>query len=216
VYFSAYPSGDSKIRYGLFWRKDFVVKPRLAWNYGDQVGVSRVIPVLAIWRLMKKVCALRIFLCVLPLLAVAVVGVAQTEAQKNAVAPDALFQTVSALDTKLFDAYNHCDLDTLGAMVSDDLEFYHDKTGLSVGKPIFIEAIKNNICGKVHRELVRGTLEVYPLNGYGAVEIGVHRFTHPGLDDELGQAKFITLWQNKNGVWKVTRVISYDHGPVQK
>ena len=114
-----------------------MVKPRLAWNYGDQVGVSRVIPVLAIWRLMKKVCGLRIFLCVLPLLAVAVVGVAQTEAQKNAVAPDTLFQTVSALDTKLFDAYNHCDLDTLGAMVSDDLEFYHDKTGLSVGKPIF-------------------------------------------------------------------------------
>jgi hypothetical protein len=43
----------------------------------------------------------------------------------------------------------------------------------------------------------------------------VHRFTHPGLDNELGEAKFITLWQNKNGVWKVTRVISYDHAPVR-
>lgn len=137
-------------------------------------------------------------------------------ARKNTVAPDPLFQTISALDTKLFDAYNHCDLDTLGAMVADDLEFYHDKTGLSVGKQVFLDAIKNNICGKVHRILVPGTLEVYPLKGYGAVEIGVHRFTHPGIDNELGEAKFITLWQNKDGSWKITRVISYDHEPVRK
>lgn len=154
----------------------------------------------------------QIALLVLSVLAASGVGMtAQTPETKSAATPNALFQTVSALDTKLFNAYNKCDLNTLGAMVSDDLEFYHDKTGLSVGKPIFIEAIKKNICGKVHRELVPGTLEVYPLNGYGAVEIGVHRFTHPGLDDDLGEAKFITLWQNKNGVWKVTRVISYDH-----
>lgn len=141
---------------------------------------------------------------------------AQTPETNSTATPSALFQTVSVLDTKLFNAYNKCGLDTLGAMVSDDLEFYHDKTGLSVSKPNFIEAIKKNICGKVHRELVPGTLEVYPLNGYGAVEIGVHRFTHPGLDDGLGEAKFIMLWQNKNGVWKVTRVISYDHESLRK
>ena len=59
-----------------------------------------------------------------------------------------------------------------------------------------------------------GTLEVYPLNGYGAVEIGVHRFYHPYEQDhgEVGEAKFIHVWQNKDGVWKITRVISYDHG----
>jgi hypothetical protein len=38
--------------------------------------------------------------------------------------PD-LTSTVTALDAKLFAAYNTCDLDTLGAMVADDLEFYH-------------------------------------------------------------------------------------------
>jgi len=58
-------------------------------------------------------------------------------------APDSLFQQVQALDTKLFAAYNHCDLATLSSMVSDDLEFYHDKTGLAVGRQVFIEAIKN-------------------------------------------------------------------------
>jgi hypothetical protein len=128
---------------------------------------------------------------------------------------DPLFKTVQGLDSKLFDAYNHCDLVTLGAMVADDLEFYHDKTGLSVGKDPFIAAIKQNICGKVERSLVPGSLEVYPLNGYGAVEIGVHRFSHPGHPEEgTGEAKFVTLWQNKNGSWKVTRAISYDHEPV--
>jgi ketosteroid isomerase-like protein len=126
--------------------------------------------------------------------------------------PDPLFLTIKSLDAKLFDAYNHCDLGTLAAMVSDDLEFYHDQTGLSVGKAPFLAAIKQNICGKVQRELLPQTLEVYPLKGYGAVEIGIHRFHHPGhSEDGVGDARFVMLWQNKSGAWKITRVISYDH-----
>ena len=144
------------------------------------------------------------------LLALLAAGTLRIHAQ-SAAQPDPLFQTIQSLDTKLFDAYNNCDLTTLGNMVSDDLEFYHDQTGLSVGKAPFLAAIKQNICGKVHRTLLPNTLEVYPLNHYGAVEIGIHRFTHPGIDDNMGDARFITIWQNNNGTWKVTRVISYDH-----
>jgi ketosteroid isomerase-like protein len=130
---------------------------------------------------------------------------------------EALTQTVAALDTKLFDAYNHCDLKTLGAMVSDDLEFYHDQTGLMVGKAPFLAAIQQNICGKVERTLVPGSLEVYPLKGYGAVEIGVHRFHRLGHPEDIGgEAKFVTVWQNKDGVWKITRAISYDHESLTK
>jgi len=137
----------------------------------------------------------------------AVRGEAQAVAQ-----PDSLFVTIKSLDAKLFDAYNHCDLTTLGAMVSDDLEFYHDQTGLSVGKAAFLTAIKQNICGKVQRELLPQTLEVYPLKKYGAVEIGIHRFHQPVQPDaNVGDAKFIMLWQNNDGTWKVTRVISYEH-----
>jgi hypothetical protein len=124
---------------------------------------------------------------------------------------DPLYKTVAGLDTALFDAYNNCQLDKLGSLVAEDLEFYHDKTGLAVGRELFVNAIKNNICGKVHRELVPGTLEVYPIEGYGAVEIGVHRFTHPNDPHELGEAKFVTLWQHKDGSWKITRAISFDH-----
>jgi Domain of unknown function (DUF4440) len=63
---------------------------------------------------------------------------------------------------------------TLADMVDDNLEFYHDKTGLSLGKSSFITAIKNNICHKFKRELVVSTLEVFPLQDYGAIEVG-HR-----------------------------------------
>lgn len=130
---------------------------------------------------------------------------------------DNLFATVAALDTKFFDAYNHCDLATLSAMVSDGLEFYHDQTGLTVGKQPFLDAIKSNICGHTQRTLVQGSLQVYPLKGYGAVEIGVHRFHHPtepGLG--VGEGKFITLWEYKDGTWKISRAISYDHENVKQ
>ncbi len=147
----------------------------------------------------------------LPLLAIPVLMSGQSSAP-----PDPLFKTIQSLDTQLFDAYNRCDLKALAALISDDIEFYHDQTGLSVGKEPFLAAIRQNICGKVQRTLVPDSLEVYPMKGYGAVEIGVHRFHHPGHPEDVGEAKFITLWQNRNGVWKVTRAISFDHAPAAK
>src|SRR5580693_8910945 len=79
-----------------------------------------------------------------------------------------LTQAIAALDKQLFDAYNTCNIEKLGTFVTDDLEFYHDKTGLAVGKQPFLDAIKSNICGKTQRTLVPGTLEVYPLANFGA------------------------------------------------
>jgi len=131
----------------------------------------------------------------------------------KAAARDALYQTISQLDKQVFDAIDRCDMRAEESFWADDAEFYHDKNGLLVGGSQIVDAIKNNLCGKVKRELVPGTLEVYPLGDYGAVEIGVHRFLHPYEQDHgvVGQAKFIHVWQNKGGVWKITRVISVDH-----
>jgi hypothetical protein len=124
---------------------------------------------------------------------------------------DSLFGMIKSLDAKLFSAVNSCDIAVLGSMVSDDLEFYHDQTGLSVGKGKFLADVKQNLCGKVQRSLIENTLEVYPLNGYGAVEIGIHRFHHPNEPDNIGDAKFVHIWHNDNGTWKLARVISYEH-----
>jgi hypothetical protein len=126
---------------------------------------------------------------------------------------DPLYEIIASLDTTLFDAANRCALDKLGTLIADDLEFYHDRSGLAVGKQVFLDSVKNNTCGKMIRELVPGSLEVYPLGQYGAVEIGIHRFHHPGHDGvwPVGEAKFIHIWQHKDGAWKLSRVISYSH-----
>lgn len=126
-----------------------------------------------------------------------------------------LTRTITALDAEMFDAYNRCDLEKIGTFFTEDLEFYHDQTGLSRTRQALVDAVKQNICGKVRRDLVPGTLKVYPLKNYGAVEFGEHRFCDPKkkakCDEESGIAKFVMLWQNQDGQWKITRVISYDH-----
>ena len=142
------------------------------------------------------------------------VFVVRAEAQSlpGATPENELFRTVASLDSALFDSYNRCDLKKFTSFLVDSIEFYHDQTGLMVGAQNVAEAVRKNICGKVVRELVRGTLKVYPMNGYGAVEIGAHRFHPPNVEPtEPGAAQFIMLWQNKDGVWKITRVISFDH-----
>jgi len=141
------------------------------------------------------------------------VSAQSTPPAKEPAGPGELFQTISQLDKQVFEAINRCDMQTEASFWSNDAEFYHDKTGLMVGGQQIVQAIKNNLCGKVKRELVPGTLEVYPLEGYGAVEIGVHRFLHPWEQDHgvVGEAKFIHVWQHKDGTWRITRVISIDH-----
>lgn len=123
----------------------------------------------------------------------------------------------AALDAALFDSYNKCDLGRFESFFVDDVEFYHDQGGVTRGKKALTESVRNNICGKTTRELVAGTLKVYYMKGYGLLETGVHRFHHPGHEEMgIGEGQFIHLWQYKDGAWKITRVISYDHHPAAK
>jgi hypothetical protein len=125
-----------------------------------------------------------------------------------------LDKAITALDTRLFDAYNHCDLQTFDSLLADDVEFYHDQGGVTLGRQKLTESVKNNICsGDTQRVLVPGTLKIYYMKGYGAMEMGVHRFLHPKSETSngTGEASFVQLWQYKDGNWKLTRVLSYDH-----
>jgi hypothetical protein len=163
---------------------------------------------------MKKL--LPLSLLVLLLVSLAVPAAAQT----RGAAPDSeLYRKIAALDAKLFEAFNNCKLDVFEELFAADAEFYHDQSGVTVGSKAITETVRKNICGgAVRRELVPGTLEVHPMHGYGALQTGVHRFTHPGKDDvqPVGEAQFAHLWQLKDGVWKITRVISYDHRALEK
>jgi hypothetical protein len=129
-----------------------------------------------------------------------------------------LDNAITELDRLLFDAYNHCDLKTFDSLLADDVEFYHDQGGVTLGHAALTESVKNNICtGDTQRVLVPGTLKIYHMKGYGAVEIGVHRFVHPKTEatNGTGEARFVHLWQYQNGAWKLTRALSYDHHSVR-
>ena len=122
----------------------------------------------------------------------------------------AFYDNIVRLDSMFFSAYNRCDIEVMDSLMSEDLEFYHDKGGFSNSKKETMEAVKKNICGKVTRELLQGSIEVYEIKGYGAVQIGFHGF-HNNQEKETGPthfSKFIQLWRFDNNSWKLTRVIS--------
>jgi hypothetical protein len=127
---------------------------------------------------------------------------------------DALSRTIASLDTKVFDAYNTCDLKTFGGYFSEDVEFYHDNAGLMTSRDAVVDATRRNICHKVRRELV-GSLEVYPIKDYGAMEVGSHRFCQIDTGKCVGVGKFLNIWRYKDGQWQMTRVVSYDHHAIE-
>ena len=135
-----------------------------------------------------------------------------------------LFKTLKANDSLLFDvSFNTCNTQVLESLIADDLEFYHDQGGITNSKSEFMKVMKNGICNpdnptKSRRELVEGSLEVYPLykNGqlYGAIQNGMHRFFEKVGDNPETKgsiAKFSHLWIKQDNSWLVTRVFSYDH-----
>ena len=88
-----------------------------------------------------------------------------------------LTATILHLDSAFWNAYNNCDTAQFKNFVTDSVEFYHDKGGITLGAKALIESLNKNICGNVNsrirREAVAGTVKVYPMqNGneiYGAV-----------------------------------------------
>lgn len=127
---------------------------------------------------------------------------------KDSVTQQLLYNTITGLDSIFFDSYNNCNLETQASLLSDSIEFYHDKGGLTTSKKDLVAAVKNNICGKVRRELVKGSIEVSPIPGYGAVEMGEHRFYNIEEASLSRPGKFVMIWKYSNGKWQITRVIS--------
>ncbi len=126
-----------------------------------------------------------------------------------------LYDTIAHLDSVFFNAFNTRNFDQLKTLISENLEFYHDLGGVTNYNQN-MDAFKKTFESdrRVRRELVAGTLEVYPIKNYGAVETGTHRFyaTEKGQQEKLSsEAKFVQLWQQENGGWKITRIISYGH-----
>jgi Domain of unknown function (DUF4440) len=131
-------------------------------------------------------------------------------------AGDSLSRKIGELDAAVFDAYNRCALKAFGDFIAPDVEFFHDNAGLMLGRAKVVDATEKYICGKVRRELVAGTLRVYPIKDYGAIAVGEHRFCETPTNECVGIAKFTNVWRSENGTWQMTRILSYDHQAIKR
>ncbi|WP_190809186.1 nuclear transport factor 2 family protein [Flagellimonas sp. S3867] len=120
-----------------------------------------------------------------------------------------LYKTIVELDSIYFNAYNSCDMEQQGKMYAKDIEFYHDMGGLQTSKEDLLGSIEENICGKVTRQLVKGSVEVHPINNFGAIEIGLHKFyNNQEPNEESKPSKFIIIWKQNEAQWQISRVVS--------
>lgn len=125
------------------------------------------------------------------------------------------------MDSVFWLHYNQCDVEGMMSFIAADFEFYHDKNGITKGLEKFEATTKNNLCNnpnwRLRRDVVPGSVSIYPLGQYGAIIRGEHVFyivengEPPRLD---GQANFTHVWlKQADDSWKMARVLSYDHRP---
>lgn len=131
-------------------------------------------------------------------------------------------QAVRAADARYWQAYNACDMAAMGELLTDDVEFYHDRTGLTAGRPAVLDSLRNGPCASprtmtLRREAIENSIRFHPLAGGFALLSGAHSFyvTDAGKPERLdGQAEFVIVWQSVDGHWRMRRILSYAHGPV--
>jgi len=110
-------------------------------------------------------------------------GIAKAQVSQNS----ELFKTLKTNDSILFKiGFNKCEVEKSAALITEDLEFYHDKGGVTNSKAEFVKVMKEGLCRKdnpqkTYRFLVDGSLEVFAMynNGelYGALQNGKHFFS---------------------------------------
>ena len=148
-------------------------------------------------------------------------GVAQAQNTEEKVS-----QIIFQKDSLFWESYNRCDTINYNQFFSDDVEFYHDKGGITQGVESMAMSIKKNLCSnsdfRIRREAVTGTVKFFPMQNkgaiYGAILSGEHLFyiLEKGKEARLdGKARFTHLWLLKDNSWKMSRILSYDHGPAK-
>jgi len=134
-----------------------------------------------------------------------------------------LHKIILSKDSLLFNiGFNTCDIKQFENLLSDKFEFFHDKDSISYKKE-FLYNLRNGLCKspttyQSRRELITESTEIYPLYKnkvlYGAIQTGNHKFyeTVSGNKESFASsAKFTHVWLLENGIWKLTKSLSYDH-----
>jgi hypothetical protein len=129
-----------------------------------------------------------------------------------------LYIKIAELDRKLFAAFNACDTATMRELMEPGLEFYQDNDLTTYSRdqlePSFRDRCGPDNVSKLRRELIPGSMEIYILKDYGALQILSHNFfiMEDGKKGKLAASpKMVAIWRNDHGHWAVTRIISYGH-----
>lgn len=129
--------------------------------------------------------------------------------------PPDLQTTIAGLDAALFDVFNRCadpaQLAVHAGYFDPAVEFYHDTGGVTWNREDMLANTRRYACGHYTRQLVPGSLRVYPVKDFGAIAQGEHRFCQTDSGRCDGLADFTMLWRLRDGRWHVTRVLSYGH-----
>jgi len=148
---------------------------------------------------------------------------AEVHLTPGAVARPGLLEEVLKADLEFFKAFfDDCDVETVRRYVTDDFEMFHDKSGRAITSGEQFVTITKEKCQRQRdgidflstRELLRESVKVFPINNYGAVETGTHRFYAVSKDKTrrlTETSQFTHVWKEENGQWRLARVLSYDH-----
>ncbi|WP_263381196.1 nuclear transport factor 2 family protein [Granulicella arctica] len=126
-----------------------------------------------------------------------------------------LEQEIMSVDRQLYESFGNCDVAGYASFLSNNLEFYQDRTG-ETGYEQNLKALKDRCAEgiRLRRELDPNSLVVNSAPGFGAIQAGIQRFysrTQDGQEHLDATASFTTIWSKESGYWKLVRVISYDH-----
>lgn len=127
-------------------------------------------------------------------------------------------------DSLFWVAYNKCNVNDMMRFIPNDVEFYHDKGGITKGAADLKGTFQKNLCGNkdfhLRREAIDKTVQTFPMKKddklYGLIISGDHYFyiNETGKKEfRDGLAKFTDFWMLENGEWKMSRILSYNHGP---
>ena len=164
----------------------------------------------------------------MPLLLAIAAAVAQVQSPPSPAAAlpqgDALTEQIAARDAEFFKLFfEGCDPARVRSMMADDIEMYHDKDGFVWRGADAAVADYAKSCAerkkpgawRSRRELVRASLHVDPVPGYGAIEDGIHLFYErkgDGPERLAGRARFTQLWVlGPDGAWRLARIFSFAH-----
>lgn len=131
--------------------------------------------------------------------------------------------TILRADSVFWTGYNTCNIPLMERYFTPDVEFYHDKGGVTLGVDSLFKTLRGGMCRdtanyRLRRAVVPNSVHVYAMRRggivYGAVIEGDHLFyIKRARQSEFldGEARFTHLWLLKDGEWRMARVLSYNH-----